>query len=89
MKFSKKVSRIIYQNTKYGNAVTEDLWKSLEKVSGQKCEKIMKVGQEKPGYRLSQCWESNNKLNWTQSRFFSSPLSAKRSSDKTLFVNSP
>jgi puromycin-sensitive aminopeptidase len=70
---------------KYGNAITEDLWKSLEKISGKNVKKIMENWTGKPGYPLVNILESKNKLKLTQSRFFSSPLSAKRSSDKTLW----
>jgi puromycin-sensitive aminopeptidase len=61
----------------YGNATTEDLWIALEKVSGKNVKKIMKSWTEKPGYPLVEILNANNKIKLTQSRFFSSPISAK------------
>ena len=69
----------------YSNAKTLDLWAALEKASGKKVKKIMEHWTGKPGYPLVNIFESKNKLKLTQSRFFSSPLSAKGSSDKTLW----
>lgn len=69
----------------YGNAKTSDLWKSLEKVTGKKVGKIMQNWTSKPGYPLVTVSEFNNKLLLSQKRFFSSPISAKESKDKTLW----
>lgn len=74
----------------YSNAATADLWTALEEVSGKKVKKIMKNWTGKPGYPLvTVSAESNSvpkdKLKLTQSRFFSSPISAKASKDKTLW----
>ncbi|MBF8249400.1 MAG: puromycin-sensitive aminopeptidase-like isoform, partial [Candidatus Levybacteria bacterium] len=70
---------------KYSNATTLDLWAALEKVSGKKVKKIMENWTGKPGYPLVRIEEKNNKLKLVQSRFFSSPLSAKEISDETLW----
>ena len=70
---------------KYGNAVTENLWEALEKVSGKNVKKIMENWTKKPGYPLVNVLESNNKLKLIQSRFFSSPISAEEISDNTLW----
>ncbi|MDP2649641.1 MAG: M1 family metallopeptidase [bacterium] len=61
----------------YSNAKTIDLWRALEKASGKNVKKIMENWTGKPGYPLVNVSEKNNKLKLTQTRFFSSPLSAK------------
>ena len=77
--------QIYLKKHQYSNASTLDLWKALEKASGKKVEKIMKNWTGKPGYPLIIVSEKNNKLKLTQTRFFSSPISAKKSQDKTLW----
>lgn len=69
----------------YSNATTIDLWAALEKVSGKKVKIIMENWIGKPGYPLVNILDLNNKLKFTQSRFFSSPISASESSDETLW----
>ncbi|MDO8620758.1 MAG: M1 family metallopeptidase [Candidatus Levybacteria bacterium] len=69
----------------YANAKTIDLWASLEKVSGKKVQKIMENWTGKPGYPLVNISDVGKKLKLTQARFFSSPISAKESKDKTLW----
>jgi puromycin-sensitive aminopeptidase len=73
------------QKHKYSNASTVDLWAALGKVSGRKVKGIMENWTGKPGYPLVEVSEKNNKLKLTQTRFFSSPLSAKEISDYTLW----
>ena len=69
----------------YSNARTIDLWNALEKISGKNVKKIMENWTGKSGYPLVSVLDSDNKLKLTQSRFFSSPISAKETSDKTLW----
>ncbi len=69
----------------YDNASTTDLWAALEKVSGKKVKKIMENWTGKSGYPLVTVLQKNNKLKLSQSRFFSSPISAKKTNDKTLW----
>jgi puromycin-sensitive aminopeptidase len=73
------------QKHKYSNASTVDLWMSLEKVSGKKVKQIMENWTRKPGYPLVEISENIGKLKLTQTRFLSSPLSAKEISDNTLW----
>ncbi|EKD91168.1 MAG: hypothetical protein ACD_30C00040G0013 [uncultured bacterium] len=70
----------------YSNALTEDLWHSLEEVSGKPVTKIMGNWTSKPGYPLIQVFDSGKNLRLTQSRFYSSPLSRKSSEDKTVWT---
>lgn len=77
---------------KYSNATTVDLWNSLGKASGKNVKKIMQNWTGKAGYPLVSVSEKNNKLKpsqtrlrLTQSRFFSNPISAKESKDKTVW----
>lgn len=65
----------------YGNAGTLDLWKALEKETGQPVLKIMKNWTGKPGYPLVSL--ENGKL--TQSRFFSSAVTKRSSKDNTIW----
>lgn len=82
--FQKGLQRYLKKH-KYSNASTVDLWKALEKESGKKVKFMMESWTCKPGYPLVEVSENNNKLKLTQSRFFSSPLSAKSIFDKTLW----
>jgi puromycin-sensitive aminopeptidase len=74
------------QKHKYSNASTVDLWAALGKVSGKKVKEIMENWTGKPGYPLVIISEKSNKLKLTQTRFLSSPLSAKEISDNTLWA---
>lgn len=67
------------------NASTEDLWKALEKMSGKNVKKIMQSWTSKPGYPLVEVIEEKDKLKLKQSRFFSSPISAKENIEKTIW----
>ncbi len=69
----------------YFNASTIHLWQAFEKVSKKPVEKIMKNWTSKPGYPLIQVSEKANKLQLTQSRFYSSIISKQKSKDKTLW----
>ncbi len=76
----------------YANAETQDLWDALEKVSKKPVGKIMQNWTGKAGYPLisikpldfAQGKASNLQL--TQSRFFSSPISKRKSADKTIWA---
>ena len=78
----------------YSNAKTEDLWKALEEVSGKPVGKIMANWTAKPGHPLISvklkvknlpAGRQGEKLELRQSRFFSSPISKRKSKDKTLW----
>ncbi|TSC86869.1 MAG: puromycin-sensitive aminopeptidase [Microgenomates group bacterium Gr01-1014_7] len=75
----------------YGNARTEDLWKALEEVSGKPVGLVMKNWTSKPGHPLVRVQRAHtesgegNRLQLTQSRFFSSPISKKETQDKTIW----
>ncbi|MBI2314568.1 M1 family metallopeptidase [Candidatus Daviesbacteria bacterium] len=75
----------------YSNAQTLDLWNSLEQVSGKPVVKVMKSWTSKPGHpvvRLQRAHTESgegNRLQLTQSRFFSSSISKKESKDKTVW----
>ena len=55
---------------KYGNAVTEDLWKSLEKVSKKPVRKLMHLWTQQPGYPIINATQKKSKLKVEQERFF-------------------
>ena len=71
----------------YANAKTEDLWNALEEVSGQNVAKIMHNWTSKPGYPLIsvKAKGKREKFELTQKRYFSSPISSKKSNDKTIW----
>lgn len=71
----------------YGNAQTEDLWMALEKVSGKPVGKIMKNWTGKAGHPVLsvKCKVQSAKLELTQSRFFSSSISASKTKDNTIW----
>ena len=69
----------------YSNAKTEDLWTAFEKVSKKPIRKMMKNWTGKPGYPLIDISESSDKLRFTQSRYFSSPISKRESKDTTVW----
>ena len=54
---------------KYGNATTEDLWESLEKVSKKPVKKIMKLWTKQTGYPIISASLQNNKIKLEQERF--------------------
>lgn len=72
----------------FANAKTEDLWYSLEKVSGKPVKAIMKNWTSKAGHPVIKVREKGNpsaKLELIQSRFFSSPISRKQTKDSTVW----
>jgi len=81
----RKGLQVYLKKHQYSNAKTSDLWMALEEVSGKKVAKVMENWTGKPGYPLVTVLEKNDSLKLTQTRFFSSPISAKESNDKTLW----
>ena len=69
----------------YGNAETEDLWVALAEVSEKPVAELMRNWIQKSGHPVITISESGSKLNLTQSRFFSSPISKKESKDNTIW----
>ncbi len=73
----------------YGNAQTQDLWLALEKASKKPVGKIMKNWTGKPGHPVITVSGKGKgvrgKLELTQSRFFSSPISKRKSKDNTVW----
>ncbi len=69
----------------YSNTRTEDLWKALEEKSGKPVTKIMKNWTSKAGHPLVTITDQGKKLELTQSRFFSSPISKKETEDTTIW----
>ncbi len=69
----------------YGNAQTLDLWVALEEVSGKPVGKIMENWTSKAGHPLVRVQVTGNRLQLSQSRFFSSPISKKETEDKTVW----
>jgi puromycin-sensitive aminopeptidase len=70
----------------YKNTETIHLWQAFEKVSGKKVAKMMHDWTRKPGYPVVKVKMNKGKLSWSQSRFFMSPISAKKSADKTKWM---
>ncbi|HEY4526761.1 MAG TPA: M1 family metallopeptidase [Candidatus Paceibacterota bacterium] len=70
---------------KYSNAVTEDLWHSLAKVSGKPVGKIMANWTGKSGYPLLTVIDKGKQLELKQSRFFASPILNKQTRDPTVW----
>lgn len=67
----------------YGNATTEDLWRSFEEVSKKEVRKVMKNWTFRPGHPVITVVGQAKKLKLSQSRFFLSPISAR----KNLFIS--
>ncbi|MDE2399862.1 MAG: M1 family metallopeptidase [Patescibacteria group bacterium] len=67
----------------YKNTETLHLWKAFEKVSRKPVTKIMHNWTSKPGYPVVKADMVKGKVNFSQSRFFASPVSAKKSKDRT------
>lgn len=53
----------------YGNAETNDLWRAMEKISGQPVRKIMRGWTEESGYPVLEIRENKHGLVWKQKRF--------------------
>jgi len=69
----------------YKNTATEDLWASLQKVSGKPVGTIMANWTGKPGYPLITVTDKGKHYELRQSRFFASPISEKKTKDNTLW----
>ncbi|MBI2196944.1 M1 family metallopeptidase [Candidatus Daviesbacteria bacterium] len=69
----------------YGNAETQDLWKALEEVSGKPVGKLMKNWTSKPGHPVIRLQSTGSRLQLTQSRFFSSPISKRKTKDGAVW----
>ena len=71
----------------YANAKTEDLWQALEEISRKPVASVMKNWTSKPGHPVINLKIKNqkSKVELTQSRFFSSPISKGESKDKTIW----
>jgi puromycin-sensitive aminopeptidase len=69
----------------YKNTETEDLWRALSKVSGKPVAKMMAHWTGKAGYPLVTLSDKGGEYELRQSRFFSSPLSEKKTRDTTLW----
>ncbi len=67
----------------YKNTETIHLWQAFEKVSRKPVSKMMHNWTSKPGYPVVKVKMVNGKINFSQSRFFSSPISAKKAKDTT------
>src|SRR3989338_8572488 len=67
----------------YKNTETIHLWQAFEKVSKKPVARMMHNWTSKPGYPVIKAQMINGKINFSQSRFFASPLSKIKSKDKT------
>ena len=69
----------------YANTETVDLWNALSKISGKPVAKIMRNWTAKEGYPLISIQEKGASYELRQTRFFSSPLSARQTKDTTVW----
>ena len=69
----------------YKNTETVHLWQAFEKISKKPVAKMMHNWTSKPGYPVLQTEIVNDELVITQTRFFSSPISKRKSKDKTIW----
>lgn len=69
----------------YKNTETIHLWQAFKKVSKKPITKIMQNWTSKSGYPVIKANITNNKLNLSQERFFSSPISKAKAKDKTVW----
>lgn len=69
----------------YKNTQTKDLWESFEKISKKPVKKMMMSWTKKTGYPLLTLSKSKNSYAISQSRFFSSRISANRDTEHTLW----
>ena len=67
----------------YKNTETFHLWEAFEKVSKKPVAKIMRNWTSKPGYPVVKASLVKGKINFSQSRFFASPISAKKTKGRT------
>ena len=70
----------------YKNTETVHLWQAFEKISKKPVAKLMHGWTSKPGYPVIKAELKKGKVELTQTRFFSSPASAKKSKDKTKWM---
>lgn len=77
--------RYYLKKHKFGNAKTEDLWDALEHISKKPVKSVMANWTAKAGYPLLTVLERGELLEILQSRFYSSPKSAKKSKDRTVW----
>lgn len=69
----------------FANAQTEDLWLALEETSGKPVRTIMANWTSKAGHPVVRVQGIGDRVQLTQSRFLSSPISKKESKDKTIW----
>ncbi|HEV7702610.1 MAG TPA: M1 family metallopeptidase [Candidatus Paceibacterota bacterium] len=67
----------------YKNTETIHLWQAFERVSKKPVAKMMHNWTSKPGYPVIKAMLENGKLELSQERFFTSPLSKKKNKIKT------
>ncbi|MBI5139735.1 M1 family metallopeptidase [Candidatus Nomurabacteria bacterium] len=67
----------------YKNTETIHLWQAFSKISKKPVARMMHNWTSKPGYPVVKAEIKNNKLFWSQERFFSSPISKHKAKDKT------
>ncbi len=67
----------------YRNTETVHLWQAFEKISRKPVTKMMRNWTSKPGYPVVKAQMRNGKIDITQERFFSSPISKARAKDNT------
>jgi puromycin-sensitive aminopeptidase len=77
--------RLYLKTHRYANAETADLWRALSRISGKPVAKIMANWTAKPGYPLLSLEQKRDHFTLTQSRFFASPVSQKKTRDATLW----
>jgi len=67
----------------YKNTSTIHLWEAFEKTSGKPVRSIMNEWTRKSGYPLLRIYDNEKTLELRQARFFSSPISKKKTEDRT------
>ncbi len=69
----------------YGNASTAHLWEAFEKISKKPVRRIMQMWTSVGGHPVITIEKKGTKLQLSQERFFSSPISQKANKEKTLW----
>ncbi|HTE48785.1 MAG TPA: M1 family metallopeptidase [Candidatus Paceibacterota bacterium] len=69
----------------YKNTETLHLWEAFSKISKKPVAKIMHNWTSKPGYPVIKASIKNGELNLSQERFFSSPISKRKTKDSTIW----
>ncbi len=77
--------RLYLKKHSYKNASTIHLWEAFEKVSKKPVRKMMAVWTGTSGYPLVSVTRKDNSVTLSQTRFFSSSVSKKKSKDTTLW----